>query len=98
LPLCTWLLSFLTNYEPWDGEVRTDTRVTAFSDYGVELNNGETLATQTLVWTSGVKPPEVLQSLPVQNGKGTHPCQRDARSARLSRRLGGWRLRVDSEW
>lgn len=51
-------------------EVRTDTRVTAFSDRGVELNNGETLATETLVWTAGVKPPEVLQLLPVKKEKG----------------------------
>jgi NADH dehydrogenase len=51
-------------------EIRTDTRVVAFSERGVELNNGETLATQTLVWTAGVKPPEVLQSLPIKKEKG----------------------------
>jgi NADH:ubiquinone reductase (H+-translocating) len=51
-------------------EIRTDTRVGAFSDRGVELSNGETLATQTLVWTAGVKPPEVLQSLPAKKEKG----------------------------
>ena len=51
-------------------EIRTDTRVVAFSDRGVELSNGETLATQTLVWTAGVKPPGVLQSLPVKKEKG----------------------------
>lgn len=51
-------------------EVRTDTRVTEFSDRGVELNNGETLQTQTLVWTAGVKPPDVLQNLPVKREKG----------------------------
>ena len=51
-------------------EIRTDTSVTAFSDRGVELSNGETLATQTLVWTAGVTPPGVLQSLPVKKEKG----------------------------
>jgi NADH:ubiquinone reductase (H+-translocating) len=51
-------------------EIRTDTRVAAFSDLGVELSNGETLATHTLVWTAGVKPPEVLQSLPAKKEKG----------------------------
>jgi len=51
-------------------EIRTDTRVVAFSDRGVELSNGETLATQTLVWTAGVTPHAVLQSLPVKKEKG----------------------------
>lgn len=54
----------------WKVEVRTNTRVTEFSDRGVELNNGESLPTQTLVWTAGVKPPEVLQNLPVKKEKG----------------------------
>jgi Pyridine nucleotide-disulphide oxidoreductase len=36
----------------------------------VELSNGETLATQTLVWTAGVTPPRVLQRLPVKKEKG----------------------------
>jgi NADH dehydrogenase len=51
-------------------EIRTETRVVAFSERGVELSNDETLATQTLVWTAGVKPPGVLQSLPVKKEKG----------------------------
>jgi NADH dehydrogenase len=51
-------------------EIRTDTRVTAFSERGVELSNGETLPTQTLVWTAGVTPPAVLQNLPVKKEKG----------------------------
>ena len=36
----------------------------------MELNNGEPLAAQTLVWTAGVTPPAVLQSLPVRKEKG----------------------------
>lgn len=51
-------------------EVRTDTRVTEFSHRGVELDTGETLATQTLVWTAGVNPPGVLQNLPVKKERG----------------------------
>ena len=47
-------------------EIRTDTSVIGYSDRGVELSNGETLATQTLVWTAGVTPPAVLQRLPVK--------------------------------
>jgi NADH dehydrogenase len=51
-------------------EIRTDARVTAFSDEGVEISNSETLPTHTLVWTAGVKPPEVFQSLPIKKEKG----------------------------
>jgi NADH dehydrogenase len=51
-------------------EIRTDTRVTAFSERGVELSSGETLTTQTLVWTAGVTPSAVLQTLPVEKEKG----------------------------
>ena len=51
-------------------EIRTDTRVTAFSEHGVELSNGETLPTHTLVWTAGVTPPAVLRNLPVKKEKG----------------------------
>jgi NADH dehydrogenase len=51
-------------------EIHTDTGVVAFSARGVELRNGETLPTQTLVWTAGVTPPGVLQSLPVKKEKG----------------------------
>jgi NADH:ubiquinone reductase (H+-translocating) len=50
-------------------EIRTETRVTAFSDRGVELANGETIAAQTLVWTAGVTPPAVLRDLPCKKEK-----------------------------
>jgi NADH dehydrogenase len=51
-------------------EIRNDTSVVAFSDQGVKLSNGETLSTPTLIWTAGVKPPQVLQSLPIRKEKG----------------------------
>ncbi len=51
-------------------EIRSETRVVGFSERGIELSNDETLPTQTLVWTAGVKPPGVLQSLPVKQEKG----------------------------
>jgi NADH dehydrogenase len=51
-------------------EIRADTSVAAFSERGVELSNGVTLAAQTLVWTAGVIAPEVLQSLPVRRERG----------------------------
>ncbi len=51
-------------------EIRTETRVTAFSDHGVELGDGETIAAHTLVWTAGVTPPAVLRNLPCEKEKG----------------------------
>jgi len=51
-------------------EILTNTRVTAFSGHGVELGNGETIATQTLVWTAGVTPSPVLRELPCKKEKG----------------------------
>jgi NADH dehydrogenase len=51
-------------------EIRTDTRVTAFSECGVELNNGETIPTQNFVWTAGATPPAVLQDLPLKKERG----------------------------
>jgi len=49
--------------------IRTETRVTAFSERGVELGEGETIAAQTLVWTAGVTPPVVLRNLPGKKEK-----------------------------
>ena len=51
-------------------EIRTETRVTAFSNHGVELGDGETIAAHTLVWTAGVTPPAVLRDLPCKKEKG----------------------------
>jgi NADH dehydrogenase len=50
-------------------EIRTETRVAAFSLRGIELENGETIPAQTLVWTAGVTPPPVLQTLPCKKDK-----------------------------
>jgi NADH dehydrogenase len=51
-------------------EIRLQTRVTAFSDRGVELENGEAIPAQILVWTAGVTPSSVLRSLPCKKEKG----------------------------
>ncbi|HWA26572.1 MAG TPA: NAD(P)/FAD-dependent oxidoreductase [Lacunisphaera sp.] len=51
-------------------EVIGGTRVAGFSDRGVELSNGETIPTETLVWTAGVKPSWVLRELPVRKEQG----------------------------
>jgi NADH dehydrogenase len=45
-------------------EIRTETRVSGYSDRGVEFKDGNAIATQTLVWTAGVIPHSVLQTLP----------------------------------
>lgn len=50
-------------------EIRLATRVTGYSDQGVELKNGEIIPTLTLVWAAGVTPPEILQSLPCKKEK-----------------------------
>jgi NADH dehydrogenase len=50
-------------------EIRTETRVSAFTDNGVELSDGEKIAAYTLVWTAGVTPPAVLRNLPCKQEK-----------------------------
>jgi NADH dehydrogenase len=51
-------------------EIRLETRVTGYSDRGVELKNGEIIPTLTLVWTAGVAPPGILETLPCKKEKG----------------------------
>jgi NADH dehydrogenase len=50
-------------------EIRTEKRVSGYSDRGVEFKDGEVIAAQTLVWTAGVTPPAVLQTLPCKKEK-----------------------------
>src|SRR6266576_1559060 len=45
-------------------EIRTETRVSGYSDQRVEFKEGEPIAAWTLVWTAGVTPHAVLQTLP----------------------------------
>jgi NADH dehydrogenase len=45
-------------------EIRTETRVSGYSARGVEFKNGDAIPTRTLVWTAGVTPHSVLQTLP----------------------------------
>jgi len=45
-------------------EIRTETRVSGYSDQRVEFKEGEPIAAGTLVWTAGVTPHAVLQTLP----------------------------------
>jgi len=50
-------------------EIRTETRVSSYSDRGVEFTNGDAIPARTLIWTAGVTPHAVLQTLPCKNEK-----------------------------
>jgi NADH dehydrogenase len=45
-------------------EVRTSTRVTRVDEGAVEINGGETIEAGTIIWTAGVRAPELIESLP----------------------------------
>jgi NADH:quinone reductase (non-electrogenic) len=44
-------------------EIRTGTRLDAMTERTATLSNGETIATRTVCWTAGVKPPAVVREL-----------------------------------
>jgi NADH dehydrogenase len=50
-------------------EIRTETRVSGYSDRGVEFKSGEPIAARTFIWTAGVTPHAVLQTLPFKKEK-----------------------------
>lgn len=50
-------------------EIRTETRVSSYSERGVEFKKGEPIAARTLIWTAGVTPHAVLQALPFKKEK-----------------------------
>jgi NADH dehydrogenase len=51
-------------------EIRSNTKVRAFTDQGVELSDGEIINTNTLLWTAGTSPNPLLETLPCQKEKG----------------------------
>jgi len=51
-------------------EIFLQKRVAAFSNDGVELASGEKIRAATLVWTAGVTPPALVDSLPCHKEKG----------------------------
>jgi NADH dehydrogenase len=51
-------------------EVRLQTRVKAVTASGVELSNGEHIATNTVVWTAGSSAHPLLETLPLRKDKG----------------------------
>ncbi|MFZ3374659.1 MAG: NAD(P)/FAD-dependent oxidoreductase [Chthoniobacterales bacterium] len=50
-------------------EIRTETRVSGYSERGVEFKGGEPIAARILIWTAGVTPHAVLQTLPFKKEK-----------------------------
>src|SRR5262249_20580954 len=51
-------------------DIRVNTRVTAAHDGVVELSDGTTIPSSTLIWTAGVAPNPLLASLPCPKERG----------------------------
>ena len=51
-------------------EIRSNCKVTAVTDHDVILSDGTTVPTNTLVWTAGISPHALLDTLPCQKAMG----------------------------
>jgi NADH dehydrogenase len=51
-------------------DIRVNTRVTGVSERGVELSDGSTISTHTLMWTAGTSPHPLLGTLPCKKERG----------------------------
>jgi NADH dehydrogenase len=51
-------------------EIRSNTKVKAFTERGVELSDGEVINTNTLLWTAGTSPNPLLEGLPCSKLNG----------------------------
>ena len=51
-------------------EIHSNCKVTAVTDHAVTLSDGTTVTTNTLVWTAGVSPHPLLDTLPCPKSKG----------------------------
>jgi NADH dehydrogenase len=51
-------------------EIRLNTRVESFSGKTVQLNDGTTIDTNTLVWTAGASPNPLLDTIPCKKERG----------------------------
>ncbi len=51
-------------------EILTSTRVKAVTDREVELSDGTTITTNTLIWTAGTSPNPLLETLPCMKERG----------------------------
>ena len=51
-------------------EIHSNCKVTAVTDHDVTLSDGTTVTTNTLVWTAGISPHALLETLPCPKEKG----------------------------
>jgi NADH dehydrogenase len=51
-------------------EIRLNCKVTAVTDHDVTLSDGTTITSNTLVWTAGISPHPLLETLPCPKEKG----------------------------
>ncbi len=51
-------------------EIRSNCKVTAVTDHDVTLSDGTTISTNTLVWTVGISPHALLNTLPCEKTNG----------------------------
>ncbi len=51
-------------------EIRVNTKVTGISNQAVELDDGTSVHTNTLIWTAGTSPNPLLDTLPCQKERG----------------------------
>jgi NADH dehydrogenase len=51
-------------------DIRLNCKVVAVTGHDVTLSDGTTLTTNTLVWTAGISPHALLDTLPSQKAKG----------------------------
>ena len=51
-------------------EIHANCKVTAVADHDVVLSDGTTITTNTLVWTAGIRPHTLLDTLPCPKSKG----------------------------
>jgi NADH dehydrogenase len=51
-------------------EIRSNCKVTAVTDHKVTLSDGTTVPTNTLVWTAGIRPHALLDTLPCEKTEG----------------------------
>jgi NADH dehydrogenase len=51
-------------------DIRVNTKVTGFSERGVELSDGALIRANTLIWTAGTSPNPLLETLPCKKERG----------------------------
>ena len=73
-------------------EIHSNCKVTAVTDRDVTLSDGTTVTTNTLVWTAGICPNSLMDTLLLHEVEGPGHRQRVSGSSRVAWRLGLGRL------